>query len=138
MAYADYSFYTDVYLGNIIPSADFNRVAKRASDIIDVFTSNRITQDVIADTNTYTQIKNANCALAEQIYYDEQNASIGCGGSSNANIKSIKAGEETITYNSQSSSAKTAFQIQKDKYQTALSVISTYLSGTGLLYMGID
>ena len=138
MAYADYTFYTDVYLGNVIPSADFNRVAQRASDIIDVFTSDRITSDVIADTDTYTKIKKANCALAEQIYYDEQSSAIGGGGTSSANIKSIKAGEETITYNSQSSSAKTAFEIQKDKYQTALSVISTYLAGTGLLYMGID
>lgn len=138
MAYADYSFYTDVYLGNVIPSDDFNRVAQRASDIIDVFTSDRITATVIADNDTYTKIKKANCALAEQIYYDEQSAAVGGGGSSTANIKSIKAGEETITYNSQSSSAKTAFQVQKDKYQTALSVISTYLSGTGLLYMGID
>lgn len=138
MAYADYSFYTDVYLGNVIPSADFNRVAQRASDVIDVFTSDRITAEVIADTDTYTKIKKANCALAEQIYYNEQSSAIGGGGSSSANIKSIKAGEETITYNSGSSSAKTAFQAQKDKYQTALSVISTYLSGTGLLYMGID
>lgn len=138
MAYADYTFYTDVYMGNVIPSADFNRVSQRASDIIDVFTSEKITTEVIADTDTYTKIKKANCALAEQIYYDEQSSAIGGGGSSNANIRSIKAGEETITYNTSSSSAKTAFQIQKDKYQTALSVISTYLSGTGLLYMGID
>ena len=138
MAYADYTFYTDVYMGNVIPSADFNRVSQRASDIIDVFTSNRITATVIADTDTYTKIKKANCALAEQIYYDEQSAAVGGGGSSNANIKSIKAGEETITYNSQSSTAKTAFDIQKDKYQTALSVISIYLYGTDLLYMGID
>ena len=127
MAYADYSFYTNVYLGNIIPESEFDRMAQRASDIIDVFTSDRITPDVISNENIYTKIKKANCALAEQIYCDEQNY-----------IHSIKAGEETITYNTDSSSSKTSVQVQKDKYYTALSIISQYLYNTGLLYMGID
>ena len=71
MAYADYTFYTDVYLGNVIPSADFNRLAQRSSDIIDIFTGNKIDNTVISDEETYTKIKKANCALAEQIYYKE-------------------------------------------------------------------
>lgn len=133
MAYADYTFYTDVYLGNVIPSADFNRVAQRSSDIIDVMTYNQIDQYIISNTDIYTKIKKANCALAEQIYYDEQTVSI--NGSSRANIASIKAGEETITYSSKN--AKTEFEIQKDSYSTALSIVSEYLSGTNLLYMGI-
>ena len=137
MAYADYSFYTNVYLGNIITESEFERMAQRASDIIDVFTSDRITPDVISNENIYTKIKKANCALAEQIYFDEQNYYIG-GNLSNSNIHSIKAGEETITYNTDSSSSKTSVQVQKDKYYTALSIISQYLYNTGLLYMGID
>lgn len=135
MAYADYTFYTTVYLGNVIPSADFNRLAQRSSDIIDIFTGNKIDNTVISDEETYTKIKKANCALAEQIYYKEQNKNI-IGGYNSSAISSIKAGEETITFGV-NKSGNSSYEIQKDEYKTALSTISLYLFDTGLLYMGI-
>jgi hypothetical protein len=131
MAYADYTFYTTVYLGNVISQNDFPRLAERATEVINAIIGDKITDDVIADLDVYTNIKKANCALAEQIYYDN----VSGGGISTANnISSISAGEETISYNTN----KSAFSIQQDKYQTALNVLSTYLSNTNLLYMGID
>lgn len=131
MAYADYTFYTTVYLGNVISQNDFPRLAERASEVINAIIGDKITADVISDSDTYTNIKKANCALAEQIYYDN----VSSGGISTANnISSIKAGEETISYNTN----KSSFAIQQDKYQLALSVLSNYLANTNLLYMGID
>ena len=38
MAYADYDFYTESYYGNVVPKADFDRLAARASDFIDTLT----------------------------------------------------------------------------------------------------
>ena len=38
MAYVDYDFYTESYYGNVVPEADFDRLADRASDFIDTVT----------------------------------------------------------------------------------------------------
>ncbi len=128
MAYADYSFYTDTFLGNVIDSTSFNRVSERASEIIDVFTNGNITADILANADTLTKIKKANCALAEQIFYGETSNSITSGG----NVTSIKAGEETVTYKN-----NTSYNSQSTDYSIASSIISRYLSGTNLLYAGI-
>ena len=131
MAYADYTFYTTVYLGNVISQTDFPRLAERATEVINAIIGDKITADVISDATVYTNIKKANCALAEQIYYETSGANA-IGGASN--ISSLKAGEETISYNT----SKSAYELQKDKYKVVLSTLSKYLSNTNLLYMGID
>ena len=131
MAYADYTFYTTVYLGNVISQTDFPRLAERATEVINAIIGDKITPDVISDATVYTNIKKANCALAEQIYY-ETSGTNAIGGASN--ISSLKAGEETISYNT----SKSAYELQKDKYQVVLSTLSKYLGNTNLLYMGID
>lgn len=131
MAYADYTFYTTVYLGNVISQTDFPRLAERATEVINAIIGDKITADVISDDTVYTNIKKANCALAEQIYY-ETSGTNAIGGASN--ISSLKAGEETISYNT----SKSAYELQKDKYQIVLSTLSKYLGNTNLLYMGID
>lgn len=131
MAYADYTFYTTVYLGNIISQTDFPRLAERSYEVINTIIGDKITDDVISNTYVYNNIKKANCALAEQIYYQTSGgSSFGASG----NVSSIKAGEETITYNT----SKSAYDVQKGNYQIALSILSKYLSNTNLLYMGID
>ena len=131
MAYADYTFYTTVYLGNVISQNDFTRLAERATEVINAIIGDKITDSVIANSDVYNNIKKANCALAEQIYYQaSSNSSMGVAG----NISSLKAGEEMITYNSN----KSAYDVQKDRYQSAISILSKYLSGTNLMYMGID
>ena len=128
MAYADYAFYKDVYLGNVATEDEFPRIAERASEIIDVLTYNRITDELMSSDETLAnKIKKANCALAEQIHYEETATS----NNSNGNISSIKAGEETITYKQSNSSS---YLEQKEQYMSALTNISKYLIGTNLLY----
>src|SRR5574344_2916989 len=126
MAYADYAFYKDVYLGNVATEEEFPRIAERASEIIDVLTYNRITNELMnSDETLANKIKKANCALAEQIHYEETAIS----NNSNGNISSIKAGEETITYTQSNSSS---YLEQKERYMSALTNISKYLIGTNL------
>lgn len=130
MAYADYAFYKNVYIGNVSTEEEFPRIAERASEIIDVLTCNRITNELINnDEELANKIKKANCALADQIHFDELSIS----NNSNGNISSIKAGEETVTYNKNNSSS---FLEQKESYMSALTIISKYLIGTNLLYFG--
>lgn len=135
MAYADYDFYSNVFLGVEINPSEFDRLSERASEIIDTLTYSKITEDMLKKESLANKIKKANCALAEQLlimknHYDT---------TGNGAIASIKAGEESVTYNKNNNNDNNSFlHIQKDIQKTAISIISKYLIGTSLLYMGVD
>ena len=49
MAYTDFEFYTTTYHGNVVPEADFPRLADRASDFLDVITFERLVDGLPED-----------------------------------------------------------------------------------------
>ncbi len=72
MAYANYEYYTGTYKGSTIPSADFDRLATRASSFLDrVVSSNELTNIVNTD-----KVKMATCAIAEAWLINEQGGDI--------------------------------------------------------------
>ena len=119
MAYADYTFYSTVFLGNKVTATDFPRVALRASEYIDVQTFNRLIEDpTLVDDN----VRKACCALAEIIDQYEKSAA---GGAQV--VKSEHVGDYSVEYASN--------QVQsydKKRY----SLMARYLAHTGLLYRG--
>jgi hypothetical protein len=62
--YADYTYYSTSFLGTAIAEAEFPALALKASAIIDQLTYGR----AAVDTEYQTQIKNAMCAVAEEVY----------------------------------------------------------------------
>ena len=111
MAYADYDFYTESYYGNVVPEADFDRLAARASDFIDTLTFDNLVDGLPADKRSQKRIKKAVCSLAElmyQIELAEKNATnaavsgtstaIGSGGSATGVVTSVSSGSESISY----------------------------------------
>ena len=62
MAYADYDFYKEVYLGNVISKDDFPRLAERASDYIYAITKGLV--DRVTGRN-FEFVQKAMCAVAE-------------------------------------------------------------------------
>lgn len=119
MAYADYTFYTDSYLGNKVAATDFPRVALRASEYIDSQTFNRLIEDVsLIDDN----VKKACCALAELMDQYEKSADNGV-----QTIKSEKVGDYSVEY--------VSTKVQSyDKKKAA--ILRQYLGCSGLLYRG--
>lgn len=110
MAYADYKFYTESF-GNVVPETDFPRLAERASDFVDLMTSNRLVDGLPTDERSQKRIKKAVCSLAElmyQIELAEKNATnaaasgasttIGAGGSTTGVVTSVSSGSESISY----------------------------------------
>lgn len=91
MAYADFTFYSGVYLGNAIAQADFPRLALRASEVIDGLTFGQVAAIVTAGTDTalITKIKMATCAVA-----DELSSAEASGGA----IESERVGGLSVTY----------------------------------------
>ena len=111
MAYADYDFYTTSYFGSVVPEADFLRLAERASDFVDLMTSDRLVDGLPTNERSQKRIKKAVCSLAElmyQIELAEKNATnaaasgtsttIGSGGSATGIVTSVSSGSESISY----------------------------------------
>ena len=111
MAYADYEFYTTSYFGSVVPETDFPRLAERASDFVDLMTSDRLVDGLPANERSQKRIKKAVCSLAEilyQIELAEKNATnaaasgtsttTGSGGSTTGVVTSVSSGSESISY----------------------------------------
>lgn len=111
MAYADYDFYTESYYGNVVPEADFPRLAERASDFVDLMTSDRLVDGLPINERSQKRIKKAVCSLAKKMYQielAEKNATdaavsgtstaIGSGGSTTGIVTSVSSGSESISY----------------------------------------
>lgn len=110
MAYADYKFYTESF-GNVVPEANFPRLAERASDFVDTMTFDRLVDGLPTNERSQKRIKKAVCSLTElmyQIELAEKNATnaavsgtstaIGAGGSTTGIVTSVSSGSESISY----------------------------------------
>ena len=157
MAYADYEFYTTSYFGSVVPEADFPRVAERASDFVDLMTSDRLVDGLPTNKRAQKRIKKAVCSLAElmyQIELAEKNAinqasanvtDINVGNISTGVVTSVSSGSESISYatpQQKASGAKewstvyaAAGDVQKTNdllYKTALPLLMGVMTDDGI------
>lgn len=164
MAYTDFEFYTTTYHGNVVPEADFSRIADRASDFLDVITFDRLIDGLPDNDRAKTKVQKAVCAVAEKLYElelaDKQalsaaaggTSSSGSGGATSGVITSRSAGSESISYASPSEMANGAktwsavYQAAGNPQETNKILESTarlYLTGVkdnngvNLLYAGV-
>ena len=120
MAYTDFEFYATTYHGNVVPEADFPRIADRASDFLDVITFDRLVDGLPSDERAATKVQKAVCAVSDKLYELElaekqanaaalAGASSGTsGGATSGVIASRSAGSESISYASLSDTASGA------------------------------
>jgi len=118
MAYADFTYYENTYLGTTIAEADFPRLALRASAVIDQITFGR----AATDTDNTNAIKNAMCAVAEEIQTIDN--------STNADyVTSESQGRYSVTYDASIVDTRSDTQ----RHQDAANV---WLANTGLMFAG--
>lgn len=120
MAYTTFTFYENTYHGNVVPAGDFDRIADRASDFLDVITFDRLIDGLPDDERAKTKVQKAVCAVADEMYKlelaDKQalsaaaggTSSSGSGGATSGVITSRSAGSESISYASPSEIANGA------------------------------
>ncbi len=120
MAYTTFTFYENTYHGNVVPAGDFDRIADRASDFLDVITFDRLIDGLPDDERAKTKVQKAVCAVADEMYKlelaDKQalsaaaggTSSSGSGGATSGVITSRSAGSESISYASPSEMANGA------------------------------
>ena len=167
MAYTTFTFYENTYHGNVVPAEDFDRIADRASDFLDVITFDRLVGGLPDDERGKTKVQKAVCAVSDKLYYlelaDIQALSAAAGGISSGSaggtggvnagvITSRSAGSESISYASPSEMANGAktwsavYQAAGDPQETNKileSAARLYLTGVRddkgvlLLYAGL-
>ena len=164
MSYTDFEFYATIYHGNVVPEADFPRIADRASDFLDVIAFDRLVDGLPSDERAATKVQKAVCAVSDKLYELElaekqANAAAQAGGSSGTSggatsgiISSRSAGSESISYASLSDTASGAknwsavYQAAGDETLTnklLYSAARLYLTGVRddkgalLLYAGL-
>lgn len=138
MAYADYEYYKDTYLGTAIQEADFSRLALRASSFLDYYTQGR------ADKNQELEaLKMACCAVAEQYQSIDLARKVALNALQNSanageagELQSQSVGSWSKTYRSGGESAQQATTAAQAAQASLASVAAQYLSSTGLLYRG--
>lgn len=136
MVYADYTYYSDTYMGNV-KEEDFPRLAVRASSFLDYYTQGRSAKN--ADLEA---LKMACCALVDQYQLIEQaqalsaknlSASIAASGSE---LQSETVGGYSRTFRSGVDTALAALQTTDGAKRLLAATASEYLAYTGLLYRG--
>ena len=153
MAYCDYDFYKNKYLGNVITEADFPRLSERASEKLDRLTFDRlsISEDGTIETldeKTSTRVKKAVCKIAEilndiDVYEKSSRELAGFEQTENGQrgkvITSVSSGSESISYSVKETSNSIVGAVLTDKKaqeRLFYDIAVEYLSGTGLLYAG--
>lgn len=116
--YADYDYYTKVYLGTAITAEKFGPNIFAASALVDRLTFGRVQRLVVVPD----AVKMAACAAAESIYWNME--SIG------REITSENNDGYSVTYNTAVSSAEATSH--------AVMQIRNFLAPTGLLYRGFS
>ena len=140
--YADYTFYTDTYLGTVIGEADFPRLSSRASEFLDYYTHGRAA--TVTDADTLTLLGKATCSIAEamQAYEQERALAAKAVGSALAatggEVKSETVGSWSQSYATAADYIKggNAAEAVKQARLAYASIAREYLANTGLLYRG--
>lgn len=132
MVYADYTFYSNSFLGSDISEADFPRLALRASQFLDYYTLGRARKNPDLEN-----LKMACCAIAEKYQIVERAQKIATESLENGgDMKSESVGSYSVSYQTASEKAQGANQTVINAQSEVVATARQYLVGTGLLYRG--
>lgn len=127
-----YEFYTGTYYGDMLTAENFEKWESRACDLLNFITNNTITDAVLGEYSD--NIQKAVCSIAELLFSVDKVKNSGNG----AGVKSMSSGGESITYSEVKSEYVQAASDPQITTRLAYERCRMYLTGTGLLYGGID
>lgn len=135
MTYADYTYYTDVYMGSVAAD-DFPRLAIRASAFIDYYTQGRA-----AGAADLEAVKTCCCALVDKyavIDAAETTAieRLAKSRTTGAAVKSESVGGYSRTLATGEEEASAAVEVGQMAEKLLAQTCTAYLAHTGLLYRG--
>lgn len=127
MVYATYQDYTEKYSGTAVTAANvFDRLARKASAYIDMFTFGRINE---GNVNSFPSLSVCVCDMVDTIFFSEDKDG----------LKKEKKSESTDGYSVTYVAEGTDGELAEEKLKKKLySIAKLYLINTGLLYCGVD
>ncbi|MDE6519241.1 MAG: hypothetical protein K2K91_02120 [Ruminococcus sp.] len=138
MAYADFTYYRDIFSGILITNeAMFRPFAERASDFIDTATFDRLADAELLERHK-AKIQKCACELSEQFF--RRNTAVSGDFSSQENMMktSESIGSYSVSYANPLDYVQEVSMSDSDFHKSLKSTILHYLGNTGLLYRGVD
>lgn len=135
MAYADYTYYSDTYMGTVSEES-FPRLAVRASSFLDYYTMNRAKDNADLDA-----VKMCCCALVDKYALIEAAQALAeknlvNAAANDAEVKSETVGSYSRTLATGGESALSALNATDGTKKLLAATCNEYLAHTGLLYRG--
>lgn len=135
MTYADYTYYSGVYMGTV-SSGDFPRLAVRAISFLDYFTQNRAKDNADLDA-----VKMCCCALVDKYAVIEAAQALAMknlasAAANDTEVKSETVGGYSRTLATGGESAVSALNATDGARKLLAETCMEYLAHTGLLYRG--
>ena len=136
MAYADFPYYQDFFIGSAITdSSMFRQLSERASEYLDMITFGELCLKISDEYETL--VKKCCCAIAEAIYLFFRDNLDSDGAGKPKTQETI--GAYSVSYASVSDTISTLLNGENSGLQDYLySIAMKYLGRTGLLYRGVD
>ena len=128
--YADYTYYTTEFYGDLITAEKFPKYSTMASDFIDYMTMGKA-----ANNADLPAVKKCCCALAEQYQtIDAVKKAVAAKTTEDGIIASETVGSHSRSFRSGTDGA----QAIKDAQAVLADLVRQYLMPTGLLYRGVS
>lgn len=138
--YADYTYYTDEFKGNLLTAENFEQYEAKAARYIDYVTLNKAKKGY---DNPFikTSIQNCACALAEEYYkideYEKQLQLLKDKVNNGEAISSETIGKQSLSYQKIDIDKKSQYERSEENKKIISNVVNSHLLITGLLYRGI-
>ena len=135
MGYTAFEFYRDSYYGDSIEESLFPKWEDRAADKLDQLTYGHI--DDGAKSEFDVQIQKATCALADLLYQIDYKT-VHANDPKNGNVKSMSSGGQSISFGTNETLVDKVLNDKTAQNRLCYDAVCEYLSGTGLLYAGVE
>ena len=135
MRYTAFEFYRDSYYGDSIEESLFPKWEDRASMKLDQLTYGNINDETQAEFDE--KIQKATCALADLLYQIDYKTAH-ANDPKNGNVKSMSSGGQSISFGSNETLVDKVLGDKAAQNRLCYDAVCEYLSGTGLLYAGVE
>ena len=135
MGYTAFEFYRDSYYGDSIEESLFPKWEDRASMKLDQLTYGNINVETQAEFDE--KIQKATCALADLLYKIDYKT-VHANDPKNGNVKSMSSGGQSISFGSNETLVDKVLGDKAAQNRLCYDAVCEYLSGTGLLYAGVE
>ena len=138
MAYADFTYYRDIFSGILITNeAMFRTFAERASEFIDTATFDRLADEELLNRHK-TKVQKCTCALAEQYFRRNTAVSDSFSDAEKLPKTSESIGSYSVAFLNPLDYVQETSMTDSDFQKSLKSTVLRFLGSTGLLYRGVD